>query len=121
MTALKAIGAYIVALIIFFLFWLWFFDNPGEHEILITVLTGFFAAGSAAKILDDAQEENFVYLIVAAVTAGFWIYVFYCDYSDIVEIEKNPVFSAVGSVMYSWNNLLMAAITFFVIMSGKFF
>ena len=121
MTALKAIGFYILATIGFFIFWLWFFDKPNEHEILIPVLTAFFSSASAEKILEDEREETSSYLIVAVVTSGFWLYLFYGDYSDIVEIEKNPIFSAVGSVMYSWTNLLMAAITFFVIMSGKIF
>ena len=121
MAALKAIGAYIAGIIGFFLFWLWFFDKPNEHDILIPVLTALFSSASSAKILEDEREEISTYIIVAVVTSGFWIYMFYGDYSDIVEIEKNPLFSAVGSVMYSWSNLLMAAITFFVIMSGKIF
>lgn len=126
MAALKAIGAYIAGIVGFFLFWLWFFDNPSKHEILITVLTGFCSSAVAAGIIEDAHfddkgEEFITYLITAVVTSGFWVYAFYGDYSDIVEIEKNPIFSAVGSVMYSWTNLLMAAITFFVIMSRKFF
>ncbi len=126
MTALKAIGVYILATVGFFIFWTWFFDKPNEHEILIPVLTGFFSSASAAGIIEDASfsdksEEFFTYLVTAVVTSGFWIYLFYGDYSDIVEIEKNPVLSAVGSIMYSWNNLLMAAITFFGIMAKKFF
>lgn len=122
MLVVKSIGAYAIAIIAFSLFWNWFFDKPSDHDILITVLTGFCASTIAGGIIEDEhiadkQEEFTTYLITAIVTTGFWIYQFYDTYSDFAEIEKNQILVAIGSVMYSWNNLLMAAVTFFTIMA----
>jgi len=89
---------------------------------LITVLTGFCASTISGGIIEDEyiadkQEEFTTYLITAIVTTGFWIYQFYDTYSDFAEIEKNQILVAIGSVMHSWDNLLMVAVTFFTIMS----
>ena len=123
MTTLKAIGAYILAFFGFFAFSLWFFDNPREHEILISILAAFCSSCVAGGIIEDAaleKQEKFVHgLITATVTSGFWVYVFYTEeYSARVEkFADHQILSAVGSVMNAWDFLVMAAITFFIILA----
>ena len=122
MTALKAIGSYVLTFFVFFAFLWWFFDNPREHETLIAVLSVFFASSVAGGIIEDAaldEREKLVNaLITAAATSGFWVYVFYNDYSERVEkFADHQFLSAVGSVINMWDFLLMAAISFFVIVA----
>ena len=117
---LKSIGAYGIAIIAFSLFWDWFFDRPRDHEILIPVLTGFCSSGIACGIIEDKkiQDKNEAfahYVIVGVVTTGFWLYQFYDTYNDLHAVEHNPLFSVIGSVIWSWEDLLMAVITFFSI------
>ena len=122
MTSLKAIGAYILAFVGFFAFLWWFFDNPREHEILITILTAFFASCVSGGIIEDAaldERERFVNALITAVaTSGFWVYVFYNDYSERVKkFADHQFLSAIGSVINAWDFLVMAAITFFTIIA----
>lgn len=123
MTALKAIGAYILAIIGFFAFSLWFFDNPQENEILISILAAFFSSCIAGGIIEDAdieEQEKFVHgLITAVVTSGFWIYVFYTEeYSKRAQkFADHQFLAAVGSVINAWDFLVMAAITFIIIIA----
>lgn len=126
MTALKSIAVYALSVVLFFLFWHWFFDKPSEHGILIPVLTGFCSSAVAAGIIEDAHlsdkgEEFMTYLVTSVVTSGFWVYLFYNSWQEFSAVEKNSVLLAVGTVITSWENLLMAAITFLVIMSKKIF
>lgn len=122
MTSLKAIGAYILTFFIFFAFLWWFFDNPREHEVLISVLTAFFASSVAGGIIEDAildEREKLVNaLITAGVTSGIWLYGFYDDYSQRVEkFADHQFLSAVGSVINAWDFLLIAAVTFITIIA----
>ena len=81
MTALKAVGSYVLMTIFTFAFLWWFFDNPQEHDTLIIVLTAFFASASACKNIEDnsldEQERLVNAVITAGVTAGFWVWLFY--------------------------------------------
>ena len=122
MTVLKAVAAYILMTIFTFAFLWWFFDNPREHETLIVVLSVFFASSVAGGIIEDAasdEREKLVNaLITAGVTSAFWLYGFYNDYSERVErFADHQFLSIVGSVINTWDFLLMAAITFFVIVA----
>ena len=123
MTVLKAVGAYILTFGLFFAFLWWFFDNPREHEVLISVVTAFFASATAGGIIEDAsfddeRERLINAVITAVVTSGIWVYVFYDDYSERVErFADHQFLSAVGSVMNMWDALLIAAITFVTIIA----
>ena len=122
MTVLKAVGSYVLTFGLFFAFLVWFFDKPQEHDILIPVLTALFASATAGGIIKDDsfdERERLVNaLITAVVTSGFWVYVFYNDYSERVEkFADHQFLSAVGSVINMWDFLLMAAISFFVIVA----
>ncbi len=123
MTVLKAVGAYILTFGLFFAFLVWFFDKPQEHDILIPVLTAFFASASACKNIEDnsldEQERLVNAVITAVVTAGFWVWLFYDGYNDLAELFPNDkVFVAVGTVMDSWEYLLIAVISFITIISS---
>ena len=124
MTVLKAVAAYALAIVGFFAFLWWFFDKPQEHDILIPVLTALFASATAGGIIEDAssdtqQEKQLNALITAVVTSGFWIWLFYDGYNDLAELFPNDkVFVAVGTVIESWKDLLVAAISFVTIISS---
>ena len=123
MTALKAVGSYVLMTIFTFAFLWWFFDNPQEHDTLIIVLTAFFASASACKNIEDdsldEQERLVNAVITAVVTAGFWVWLFYDGYNDLAELFPNDkVFVAVGTVMDSWEYLLIAVISFVTIISS---
>ena len=123
MTVLKAVAAYALAIIGFFVFFLWFFDKPHEHDTLIIVLTAFFASASACKNIEDDsfdEQERFVNaLITAVVTSGFWVWLFYDGYNDLAELfPKDKIFAAVGTVMDSWEYLLIAVISFVTVISS---
>lgn len=123
MIALKAIGTYILTFALFFAFLWWFFDNPREHEVLISVVTAFFASAAAGGIIEEAaldeQEKLVTALITAAVTSGIWLYGFYDDYSARVEkFADHQILSAVGSVINTWDFLVIAAVTFITIIAA---
>lgn len=123
MTAFKAIGSYILTFGLFFAFLVWFFDKPQEHDILIPVLTALFASSSACKNIEDAaldeQERLVNAVITAVVTSGIWVWLFYDGYNDLAELFPNDkVFVAVGTVMDSWEYLLIAVISFVTIISS---
>lgn len=120
-TVLKSIVCYALGVLGFFLFWHWFFDKPNEHDILIPLLTGFGASSVACGIIDDEhiQDKNVEfahYVIVGVVTAGFWVYQFVDTYNDFQGLkDSNAIISGIATVIYSWSDLLMAAVTFFCI------
>lgn len=120
-TILKSIGVYALGVLGFFVFWHWFFDKPNQHEILIPLLTGFGASALCCGIIEDEKisdknEEFAHYVIVGVVTAGFWVYQFLDTYDDFKTITKNDaILSGIATVMHSWSDLLMAAVTFFCI------
>ena len=123
MTVLKAVGSYVLMMVLTFAFLWWFFDKPQEHDTLITVLTAFFASATACKNIEDnsldEQERLINAVITAVVTSGFWIWLFYDGYNDLAEMFPNDkIFAAIGSVMDSWEYLLMAAISFVTIISS---
>ena len=124
MTVLKAVGSYVLMTIFTFAFLLWFFDKPQEHDTLIIVLTAFFASASACGIIEDAssdtqQEKQVNAVITAVVTAGFWVWLFYDGYNDLAEMFPNDkIVAAVGTVMDSWEYLLIAVISFVTIISS---
>ena len=125
MTTLKAIGAYVLTFGLFFAFLVWFFDKPHEHDILIPVLTALFASATAGGIIkDDSFDENerlISALITAVVTAGFWVFLFYLNYTGNLAKANNDnqILVAIVSVVDSWKILMMAAITFVTIISSS--
>ncbi|MBR1647183.1 MAG: hypothetical protein IJ685_10455 [Selenomonadaceae bacterium] len=123
MTALKAIGSYVLMTVVIFAFLWWFFDKPQEHDTLITVLTAFFASASACGIIEenslDENERLVNAVITAVVTSGFWIWQFYDGYNDLAEMFPNDkIVAAIGNVIDAWEYLVMAAISFLVIISS---
>lgn len=120
-TVFKAIGLYALNVIIAFLFFYWFFDKPHEHDILIPVITGFWASATACGVIQDEHisDKNVEfahYLIVGIVTSFFWFCQFYDTYDAFQSNgEKSVIISGVAAIIMSWSDLLMAAITFFVI------
>lgn len=124
MTTLKATGAYVLTFFIFFAFLWWFFDKPHEHDILIPVLTALFASATAGGIIKDGsfdeQERLVNSLITSVVTAGFWVFLFYLNYTgNLAEANKDDqILVAIVSVVDSWKILMMAAITFVTIISS---
>ena len=123
MTVLKAVGSYVLMMVFTFAFLWWFFDKPQEHDTLIIVLTAFFASAAACKNIEDDsldERERLVNAVITAVvTAGFWVWLFYDGYNDLAKMFPNDkIFAAIGSVMDSWEYLLMAAISFVTIISS---
>lgn len=118
-TILKSIGAYAIGVIVCFLFCHWFFDRPSEHGILIPFITGCGASALACNVIEeehirDKDIEFAHYVIVGIVTSFFWVYQFIDTYNDYQGFrDSNPIVSGIATVITSWSDLLMAAITFF--------
>ena len=118
-TILKSIGAYALGVIVCFLFCHWFFDRPSDHGILIPFITGCGASALACNVIEeehirDKDIEFAHYVIVGIVTSFFWVYQFIDTYNDYQGFrDSNPIVSGIATVITSWSDLLMAAITFF--------
>lgn len=92
---LAGMAAYVVAIILSFLFFIWFFDKPADWPYFIPIATALISISTAVGTADEVSGGKKAGAFLAILIAGMWI-VFVVvdvvgDVSDILRAEHGEV------------------------------
>ena len=70
---LAGMAAYVVAIILSFLFFIWFFDKPAEWPYFIPIATALISISTAVGTADEVSGGKKAGAFLAILIAGMWI------------------------------------------------
>ncbi|WP_019543838.1 hypothetical protein [Selenomonas bovis] len=122
---LAGMAAYVVAIILSFLFFIWFFDKPADWPYFIPIATALISISTAVGTADEVSGGKKAGAFLAILIAGMWI-VFVVvdvvgDVSDILRAEHDEagifeIFMAGFDTFLS--SKIFAVVSFFVAASS---
>lgn len=108
---------YCLAVVLIFVFWCWFFDNPQEWDWFIPIVTSSFSLAIVCSFIEDKFKSYLSNVIISGLVAAFWICFVVVDVYGTVESFITGDFSMdnVDVLMFYLDKLLSSKI--FAVMS----
>lgn len=89
-----ALLAYVISVILLFLFFIWFFDKPANWDYFIPIVTSFVAFVISEVTAEEISGNSKVAALVGVLIGIFWVVLVVADIfgniSDIVHAISDP-------------------------------
>lgn len=110
--------AYVVSVLLIFLFFYWFFDKPMEWSYFIPIVTALLSISIASVSAEEVSESKKVGALLTVLIAGMWIIFVVIDvvgdvsdiFHAIIGQYKSDEIGAFEIFMFSFDKILSSKI-----------